>query len=153
MKDEKNKPPSMEQMLNEMAEMMKKIEIYKGPLPTTPEALGPIVGDIEMLKHFMDAIEDFVIAPIEAKVDLDALTQETLENPKISTNHKQVIKQSLEVDQEAKILKAAFKKVMDKNKSRSKSKEGGKDAASQQLIKERRKLFKTIGGDKKWIPM
>lgn len=152
MKDEKSKP-SMERMLTEMAEMMKKIEDYKGPLPTTPEALGPLVGDIEMLKHFMDTIEDFVIAPIEAKVDLDALTQETLENPKISTNHKQIIKQSLEVDQEAKILKAAFKKVMDKNKSRGKTKAGGKDAASQQLIKERRKLFKTIGGDKKWIPM
>ncbi len=152
MKDDKNKP-SMERMLTEMAEMMKMIENYKGKLPTTAEAVAPLLGDIEMLKHFMDTIEDIVIAPIEAKVDLDALTQETLENPKISTNYKQILKQSLEVDQEAKILQEAFKKVLDKNKKRSKAKAGDKDGASQQQIKERRKLFKTIGGDKKWIPM
>lgn len=146
---EKEKP-SMEKILREIAEMMEKIENYKGSL-TPLESPGLVAANLDVLKSMMATFDEMVIEPLEKKHDMEALTKETLESPTVNSNYKQLVKQSLEVGQEAKILNDAFKMAIAKNKSRRKGKKG--EESGNQQMKERRKLFKTIGGDKKWIPM
>ena len=70
-----------------------------------------------------------------------------------STDKKQFLLHAKDMEQESLMLQKAFSQALEKSKKQKRSKKGEKDEAIEQQKKERRKLFKTIGGDKKWIPL
>lgn len=133
--DESNRK-IMDQLLNDISEMIKQIETFKGPV-TPLKNPDKIKDEVEIIGKFMEAIEGFY--------DGAKSTDEP-----IDPENKQLLLKAQGIEQEAKILQQAYSKALSKKNRSKKSKK--KEPESEQM-KERKKLFKTIGGDKKWIPL
>lgn len=142
-----NKPEStLQNLLEQIDATFQIIQNHKGPIKMTPD----LVADIEKLesavKNFKeDNQELFEILDI----DIKELQQEVLESSDVRSSDKQLIKHAKDIETEARVMKLALTKS--KNKRGKSPKE--KQDSEKRLIKERRKLFKTIGGDQKWLPL
>lgn len=140
----------MEHLLKELTELIDMIIHHEGPINLNPS--NKILEELKMTGEIIGTINDFLEASQPSLADVDSLIKTQLESPEISNPEKQLLLHSLEVEQEAKILQSSFASSMKKGKKRKSGKSGQSDANRKEM-KERRKLFKTIGGDKKWIPM
>lgn len=144
-----NKPnPTIEDLLILIGDMVKNFSEHQGPIKMTPE----ILADIDKLEAAAsifkeDTEELFKILNIntkELKIDL-------LESSEIKTEDKQLIKRAEDIENDARVIKLALSKMQKKGRQ-SKSQAEDQESTKKQM-KERRKLFKTIGGDQKWIPL
>lgn len=148
----KEKRPATEQMLTEIAEMIEKIKNFEGTIKPL-ENPGLAQARLSVAKKLVEILDKMVIEPMERQFDMDALTKEALESPNVTPENKRLVKKATEVQQEAKILNSAMKTALAKSKPKKGKKNPKEGVATSEQIKERRKLFKSIGGDKKWIPM
>lgn len=139
----KSNQKAMEQILTQIDEILKLIETHQGPINPIPDA--PFVkAEAEVYEKFIGHMAELC----------DSMQPpETSEPPQMDADTKQLLLKAKALENEAKAFEKAFVQAREKNKRTGKSKKGEKDAAGDQQKKERRKLFKTIGGDKKWIPL
>lgn len=137
--------PTLEDLFSVINETLEIIQNHKGPIHLTPELLadidklGALVADFKENNQLLFEILD---------IDIESAKKEILESPNIRSSDKQLIQRSKDIEREARVLKLAL--------SKAKSKERGKDRQSQggtKEQKERRKLFKPLGGDKNWLPL
>lgn len=142
---ENKREPTLEDLLSTINETLAAIQNHKGPINLTPELLA----DITQLEA---AVTDFKETSDELfelfDVDIQSLKQEILESPTVRSGEKQLIKQAEDIERDARVLKLALSKSKGRGKDRNKQSDAGK-----QELKERRKLFKPLGGDKKWLPL
>jgi signal transduction protein with GAF and PtsI domain len=142
-----NKPePSLEDLLEQINETLQVLQNHKGPIKMTPD----LVADIEKLETAVtnfkeDSQELFEIFDI----DIKELQQEILESDSVRSSDKQLIKRAKDIETEARVMKLALAKGIENRRKSPKDKQMG----DKRQMKERRKLFKTIGGDQKWIPL
>lgn len=136
---------AMDGLLNDIAETLKMIETQKGPIK--PIENGEVVlGQVEMIKDIVVMVNEFLAQfqpPEGTEIDLSQM----------SSDKKQFLLKARDVENEAKILDKAFSSALKKSKKEKKSAKGKKGGGQGQQVKERKKLFKTLGGDKKWIPL
>lgn len=139
----KSNQKTMQQILTQIEEMLKMIETHQGPIKQLPDA--PFVNaQSEVYEKFIDHMAELC----------DSLKDpETSPPPQLDEDTKQLLLKAKALENEAKAFEKAFAQAREKNKRKGKSKKGEKNAAGERQKKERRKLFKTIGGDKKWIPL
>lgn len=140
----------VERILMRIEELVRIIRDHRGPLdPNISLAAAKV--DIDLLKK---TLIDFYDVQREvfnkAQIDIDSLTNETLESSDLDPKDRQLLERTFDMEREVQALKTAYSP-----KGRKKKKKGqqGDNANEAQQIRERRKLFKTIGGDKKWIPL
>jgi hypothetical protein len=137
---------TLQDLLEQINETLQVIQNHKGPIKMTPD----LIADVEKLEvavtHFKeDSQELFEIFDI----DIKELQQEILESDTARSSDKQLIKRAKDIETEARVMKLAL--AQSKEKKRKTPKE--QQASDKRQMKERRKLFKTIGGDQKWIPL
>jgi hypothetical protein len=82
----------------------------------------------------------------EAHIDVESVTKEIIESPYTDPKNKQLLKRAKDIEQDARTLQLAYSKALERGKGRKKSKHP-------KGSKERRKLFKPLGGDKNWLPL
>lgn len=140
-------------MLSEIEEIIQAIQNHKEPISKniTPEVLKQI-SDLEEAIGVLSELQRtaFEIAGI----DQEKLKEEVLASTDINPKSKNLINRAESITREATTVKLALSKAIKKRKSSKKvlkSKED--DAATKQEVRERRKLFKSIGGDSSWIPL
>jgi hypothetical protein len=143
-----NKPePTLENLLEQINETLQIIQNHKGPIKMTPD----LVADIDKLET---AVKDFKEDSQELfnmfDIDIKNLKQEVLESTQVRSSDKQLIKRAEDVEKEARVMKLALAKGREK---RRKNKPESEKNVDKRQMKERRKLFKSIGGDQKWIPL
>ena len=145
------KKPSLDHLLMQISEMLETIENQEGSISKnlTPEVLTKL--DILesavpiFLQHQRETFK-------EANIDIEHLIQDTLESSDSNPKNRQLLKRAKAIEKDARTLQLAFSKAIERGSGRKKTKRLSKDVNKQQL-KERRKLFKPLGGDKNWIPL
>lgn len=133
-------------LLEQVRLLHEALKTCHSPIQITPElqediqklrrATGELKEDVEDLFKGMD-------------VDITALQKEVLESDDVRVSDKQMIIQAMDLQKESEVFKAAMKSKKKSSKSSSRS----KDKRDKRLVKERKKMFKAIGGDQQWIPM
>lgn len=145
----KKKPISLEELLVQIHETMQLIQNPSGVMNITPELLA----DIDKFEAAIANLTDNSQALFDlAGIDSESYKKEILESPQVRSSDKQLIKRAEDTAQEAYVMKLALSKSIARGKERKKretlhSKHGDKQ------MKERRKLFKPLGGDQKWLPL
>lgn len=132
----------MEGLLADIADTMKLITTHQGPIGKieNPET---VKQNLDMWEKFLQAVNN----------TLEDMTPPGSPTPELSPEQEAFLQRAKEIEQQGHVLEKAFASALGKTRKRAKGKNGEKEAELQQQMKERRKLFKTIGGDKKWIPM
>lgn len=134
---------AMDNVLTEIGEALKLMESHQGDLTPLKELDAVATrAELETYQQLFDIICEFWY-------DLPRVDHDAPE----STDKKQFLLRAKDMEQESLMLQKAFSQALEKSKKQKKSKKGEKEEAIEQQKKERRKLFKTIGGDKKWIPL
>ena len=131
----------LDTILAELAETLQMIENHQGPVKPF-EDIVIAKGEVEMYQRFVQTMDEFcdtMQPPENAEQQMDPEKQQFLQKAR-------------EVEAESQMFQTSFAREVEKNK-RKKSKKGGKDATRAAEMRERKKLYKTIGGDKKWIPL
>lgn len=133
----KSNQKTADRMLDDLSEMLKQAENSKGPLQKlkNPEA---VKEELAMIKKFM------------ASIDECFEEMQSPESAAIPDDQKELISKAKEIEGEARFVQKAYSKALAKKEHIRKSKNKGK---ADPKVKERKKLFKSIGGDKKWIPL
>lgn len=140
------KKRSIERMMMEVADILETIRKNEDKtLNLTPK----LIEAIKQLKTTADLLQQTNKKIFEdAQIDIEKLTIETLDSSAVTSKDKQLIKQSKQIQQDARKMRLEQeKKITLKNSEKDKQKEGNRQK------KERKKLFKSIGGDKNWIPL
>ncbi|CUI16015.1 hypothetical protein PNK_0381 [Candidatus Protochlamydia naegleriophila] len=142
----KEKNP-IEPLLAQVADLIKRIQEHQGPISDniTPRVLE----EIERLENAVALFEEVNQKTLqEADIDIEALRMNASRSAVLSDKDKQVLQRAREIEKDAKSLQFAFSKVIERGKKAAPV----QDPLKQQ-IKERRKRFKPLGGNKNWIPL
>lgn len=152
MKEELNQDnSSLDSLLVQVSEMIQMIQNHKGPISgnITPRVLEELELLEKTVVYFNDVNQQ---AFKDSHIDMERLEKETMHSPTISSKDKQLLLRAKDIERDARNLQLAFSKAIERGKRGQKGKMTTK-APSRQKIKERRKLFKPLGGDKNWIPL
>lgn len=141
------KPAGVEDLLNAIQETVDTIQNKKGPIKITPELLA----DIETLKKAVSDLKKNTRELLDIlEVNVRDVQKEILESPKLKTNEKQLIKHTDDLKKRMLAIKIAIAQA---SKSDNKLENIENQVVDKKQLKQRRKLFKSIGGNKKWIPL
>lgn len=135
---------TLEDLMVEIQKAMEIIQNQKNPIKITPELLADINKLEKAVNQFKEDTQDLFDL---FDVDIQNMQSEILESADVRTDDKQLIKRAKDIEIEARVMKLALTKARGNKKNQS------TDSSEKQQMKERRKLFKSIGGDKKWIPL
>ncbi len=86
----------------------------------------------------------------ESNIDVERLKAEAMRSPNYSQKDKKLFQRAKEIEREARNMQLSLSKAMERGKREN---AGASKDPLKRKIKERRKLFKPLGGDKKWIPL
>lgn len=141
-----NKPePTLENLMDAVNELLQSILNHQGPLNITPD----LEEDIEKLRKTVSQFKEDSHQFFDAlNIDIKEYEQEVLNDESIRTSDKQLIKRSKDIQLEARVMRSIVMREYKNRKNHSSSGRG-----ERRLVRERKKLFKTIGGDDKWIPL
>ena len=141
-----SKKPSLDHLLTDIHQTLEMIANSK----PNEKKLDPVtLYELEIAETFIKTVAEIQKETIQkADIDVNQLTQELVESPTADPKDKQFIRNIKEIEKEAKVIYSAICHSLKKNK-----KEKVSPTTSKQQMRERRKLFKSIGGDKKWIPL
>lgn len=140
-----------EGFLTRMIELMDLIQKHKGSINIPPEA----AKEMERLEVDINALE-VKMRQLFTELDTDPkmLRITTMQSSAISNKDKRLFEQAKMAQRDAQALQSALEKVANSRKTPDSPKKMSKeDEKKKQAIKERRKMFKSIGGDKNWIPL
>lgn len=136
----------VEAAINEIGNLLDKIKDpqnkIKDPLP--PEVLKQL-EKLEQEVKFVNQLNTQFFQ--EAGVDIQLVTQEIINAPETPLKEKRMLERSQSIQYEAKSLSQQLMVIINKMK-----KQEPKDQ-QKQIIKEHKKKFKPLGGNRGWIPM
>lgn len=140
--------PNFEDLLKSIQDVLKGIQNKTTPLDVTPELLLQIENLKNGVRFFKENIH---MVCKELDVDIEKAKEEYMKSPALKSYEKQLMRHSKDLENEAFIiglgLKAAAEEApLSKDDTSQKSK-------NRKKVQERRKLYKSIGGDSKWIPL
>ena len=143
MEKKRSSEPSIDALLMQISEMLEMIQNPEKTITLNPD----VIEQVKELEKAVTQLNENAEKEIKsAGFNLDELMHKTLESPAVSDREKQLLKRSKSIENHALAFKSALSKAMQRQKKSRKSKESP-------TAKERRKLFKSIGGDKKWISL
>ncbi len=138
----------IEPLLAQVADLIKMIQEHQGPI--SDKITPRVLEEIERLENAVALFEEVNQKTLqEANIDIEELRMNASRSTALSSKDKQVLQRAREIEKDAKNLQFAFSKVIERGKKAAASIQ---DPLKQQ-IKERRKRFKPLGGNKNWIPL
>lgn len=141
---DKEKETTMEDVLEAIQQTLDVIKNRKEPIKMTPELLA----DIEKLKQAVQSFQEDTDEIFDL-LEIDVKQMETEGSSKLRSEEKQLIARAHDIEEEACMIQLALAKAH----SQKGKKESSGQTSGKQQTKERRKLFKSTGGDKKWLPL
>lgn len=152
---EEETPPILRGFLECIQKIMDIIQNSNKPIKITPELSEEVENFKTALREFKEAQDKIsALYNLDAN-DLKSMREEALASLNVKSSDKQLIKQALNLENEACAIALGLSLAREqKSKSRHKEKKSTKEQnVNKRQIKERRKTFKSIGGDSKWIPL
>ena len=146
-KSSSNQPP-LDLFLSQIHEMLELVQ--------HPEKISSVDPDlakkIEALKQVVGSLNDQIENSLRASgFNLDVLKEQFLASPAVTAKEKHFLEEAVFLQQKGMVVRKVIDQAMTANKKKTKTNQRhGKQGAD---VKERRKLFKSIGGDGKWIPL
>jgi hypothetical protein len=144
---------SFEKMLAQIVELMETIQKNKEPLKgITPE----LMKEIEQLEaQLAEANKTAQKLLKENSIDPKATRIDAMLSKQIPAKEKRAFERATKITRDTKILKNEIDKTLAKKKLKNSRNLANtkKTDVNKKQIKERRKRFKAIGGDKNWIPL
>ena len=140
-----------EQILNAITELMLKLSNSNAKLKIDPS----IGEDIKKLNALNSTMKNRWGEKESSKTDVSKeKIQAIIDSPAIDTQTKQFFKQSEDIKKDISAIQTILSQIKtDRRKIKAESTTSNSKNSNKQQIKERRKLFKQIGGDKTWIPL
>lgn len=140
-----DKKVSIEQLLEQIKEILTALENIPN---TEPKELPPeVMVQLDIMESAVPIIKAHWESMYkEANIDMDAITNNLAESPDTEPRTKRIIEKAKEIERDAKLLQLANSAAIKRAKGKRKKKQS-------QQMKERRKLFKPLGGDDTWIPL
>lgn len=136
----------IELLLEQISDMIKLIEQRREPFSAnlTPEVLQ----HLEKLEKVMGIFQDLNHKSLEeARINIDNLRVATLRSSTIPEKDKALIERAKKIEKDARQLQLHYSLLAKGGSSGS-----GKNQ-KKQMIKNRKKKFKPMGGNKGWIPL
>lgn len=147
----KKNPNPLELMLAKMVELMEAIQSHKGPMKEISPELAKEFEELE--KGLITMNEPAQAHLAEVSIDPKTIRIDTILSG-ISDKDKRVFERATKIKRDAKMLKNELDRAIKKRREKVETvKNKPKTVATKEQIKERRKRFKPIGADKKWIPL
>ncbi len=145
-----NKPKaSIENLLTTIEDILDGFENRKEPIQLTPELLI----DIDKVENFVKVFQENT-QEIFSSLNIDITDPKKMIPSQSQSNIKQTLNRLKNLKVQAYAIKLAISKTNDKITKYQKGKGLPQNSqVDKQQIKERRKLFKSIGGDKQWLPL
>lgn len=144
--EEENK--KIEDVLEAIHKFMQNVQNFKEPIKMTPE----ILKQMQDLKKFIHSFSEYFDELSEVfGINIDNLEKEVEISSKDHFKSRQLIQRTKDNEKEALATIIGLTKAKNRRKIQQTGKKGNLPNVKEQ--KERRKLFKSIGGDKKWIPL
>lgn len=141
---------SMDEILMIISDILEMCKHPQNPNKEIPPVfytkLERLESDIQILNTFLKDTYK------KENVDIDQVIKERRKNPNLSPAEKETLKLAKNIDQEFHNVEDALTNTSKLKKAQKKLKSLPKGENKRQ-VKERRKLFKTIGGDQTWIPL
>lgn len=146
-----NKPASLDQIILQVGEMVELIQKHKGPLISnfTPQIYEQIDQLEKAVALFREASENSME---NAGIDIAKLKEGSKDSPHISPRGKKLLLQADHITEDANLLQMALSNSI-KREGVSKKTKKPQEKEHKLRSKERKKMFKSIGGDEKWIPL
>lgn len=134
---------SIEEALSQIEAMLAKIQASGGSAKITQET----IDGINQVKALVDQMKTNEFSMVEKlSEDIETLTEQVKNNPALSEIQTKIL-------EKGEAIKSHGKKMLEKYEASARRQAGEKKENKEALSKERRKLFKPLGGDKNWIPM
>ena len=139
----------IESLVNQIGDMLQIIQNHDRPIAPhiTPEVIAKLEFLERQMSQFKQAQENSFR---EAGVDIQQLRTKTFGSKLISPRFLQVLERAQHMEREAKEMQKVYLQLLEEAQNKALSKHS-KD--SLQALKERRKRYKPMGGDKKWMPI
>lgn len=148
---EKEKHP-FEPVFNQIADMIS--QVYKNKNPVSTDLPPNIEEEIVKLKETLEQIKrDAQELTIRIKSQIEVPSEIKPHPLELPPSHKRMFNRAQEVERDAIILEKEIKKVINKPRAKSAPKKKESGLKAKNTIKDRKKRFKPLGGDKNWIPM
>jgi hypothetical protein len=157
------KDRSLDRLLMEIGEILTLIQKSKGRVHHVDEW---VEKNLDYIEYTIRTLIQYNKENLQkANVTPEQLTQEALASPNTSPREKQLLQRAQEIEEDAILIQSAIAKGLENKRERKKVKPSttkefakGQEAKEERdknkkQIKERRKLFKSIGGDKNWKPV
>lgn len=138
---------------SQIIDFMNAVQRHDGPLKELTPELKKEIDNLET--EFNRLYADAKQCIEEATIDPKTLRIETMRSSEVPAENKRMFDRAKQVERDIKALNTEMKKVTKNSKAQKDPLKGGKPGkgATKQEIKERRKRFKPIGGDKDWLPL
>ncbi len=135
----------LDHLLTEMAEMIQLIQNHRGTISAniTPQVLKKI-EDLEQALAIFEEINKQAFE--EAGVDRERLKTEKLESLDVPSEEKNLLQRANRIASDARNLQLILSREMRQGRQKKFRKRSSG-------MKERKKLFKPLGGDANWIPL
>lgn len=139
----------LDYLLAQIGKMLVLIKDHKGPLTNlSPE----VFLELEKLEKAVDLFEEInEKAYKEAQINIEKLkTDAYSKHSKLASKDRMIMDRAKRIEQDARDLQLQCSLII--NRAKLQSKVSNPDSAKQD-IKNRKKKFKPLGGNKGWIPL
>jgi hypothetical protein len=136
-------------LLLQIADLMEKIQNHRSAI--TSNINPDILETLDGLEEAVAFLQKMNRGSHEVtRTDPDKLKEELYDSPTVSQSNKEALQQADVIAKDGRRLQIALAKTMKKKSGKKMNKSG---ANAKGIVKERKKMFKPLGGDTNWIPM
>lgn len=140
-----NEQNSLNYLLGQVGDLLQKIQKRPVKDKIPPEALM----ELERLELAIDLFLELNQKSFqEANIDIEALRKHTAVSKSLTDKEKQILDRAKQIEKEARNIRLNLSPALQRGRQLTTPKDPKK-----QRVKERRKKFKPLGGDKGWIPL
>lgn len=142
-------------LLEQIAALLKLAQDHAGT-EITKEPDPIIQTRLETLREMVENFKQITLSGLaDAGVNPSEASKKMLENPhQLKNQDQKIIKRTLQLGFDALIMKSALQSASAMGKlSKDFRKELSNKKASKKTVKNRKKKFKRMGGDSKWVPL
>lgn len=145
------KKPSFDHLLPQIAEIMDMIKHRKGPI--SQNITPAVLAQLDWIETIVQSIYRVLGETLkENNIEIDHINEKLIEDPNMSPKQKQSLQRACDIDRDARVFQIALTRAEEQKKGERKKRKHHTKGDKEQM-KERRKLFKPLGGDKTWIPL
>ena len=136
--------------LEEIFETLKQVKSAPAGKPTPS-----LSANLDMLERGIKLLAVYQAKALrENRSNVNNPLEEIMTSPVTDPNTKEWLQRSKQIENHVQVFREALQRGLKRHKMRQKEKSTGSSATNtKQQIQERRKLFKTLGGDQKWMPL